>query len=225
MVAAWWTGSRVLVTTTWEWVTADDGKERAGRLTTLAVGGALVATAGVTRAPALGWLVPAVWTLAAWAAAPFPGAEPSPEQDQQNTGEPGEQPTTEPPALPAADIVARAVREICADTAQRGVHLAHLADEIPGATKAAVRRALEDAAVPITQSLNLKHAGGRQLNRQGVLLRDLPAGLGEDPAPAPAEGPLPGPLQPPAHTPVSTRLLAAPEAADHSPIRPHPGPE
>ncbi|WP_075001186.1 hypothetical protein [Streptomyces qinglanensis] len=207
------TGSRALLERGAAWVAAGDGTQ--GSVTRL--GGVAAGAVGIVllvdQHPPMMTPLTAAWCVAAWTLAPAP----TPRNDQDEPGE--EQPAEAVP--PAAHIVALAIREITADTGQRGAHLDTIADALPGATKQTVRQALDAAGIPVTEGLNLKAAGGRQRNRQGVLLRDLPDGLGHLPD-TPAPGPPGSPDRGPAYTPVTPHPQPGPAPAPHTPNSPHP---
>ncbi|MFE9391686.1 hypothetical protein [Streptomyces sp. NPDC006784] len=204
-------GSRALLERGAAWIAAGDGTQgsatRLGGVAAGAVGIVLL----VDQHPPMMTPLTAAWCVAAWTLAP------APRNDQD---EPGEQPVEVVP--PAAHIVARAVREITADTGQRGAHLDTIADALPGATKQTVRQALDAAGITVTEALNLKAPGGRQRNRMGVLVRDLPDGLGQ-PDPTPAPGPPGSPDRGPAYTPVTPHPQPGAAPAPHAPTSPRPG--
>ncbi|MFE0875366.1 hypothetical protein ACFW4X_10860 [Streptomyces smyrnaeus] len=207
------TGSRALADRGVAWIAAGDGaKGSAGRLgwaAATAIGVAVV----VVQHPPLMTLLVAAWCVAAWVLAP------APRNDQD---EPGEDHHPAEAVSPAAHIVARAVREIAAETGQRGVHLDTIAAALPGATKQTVRQTLDAAGITVTEGLNLKAAGGRQRNRQGVLVRDLPEGLGQPPT-APAPAPPGGHDRGPAYTPVTPHPQPDVEPSPHTQTNPRPG--
>jgi hypothetical protein len=100
----------------------------------------------------------------------------------------------------------------------QGAHLDDLIDtgELGDWDKDTLKDALEEWGISVEEGGFKLTLGGRQRVRQGVRLRDLPAGAGQAPAPLPTgarEGAPTTPTQHPAAAPADTPPEAAAEAA------------
>ncbi|MER7395469.1 hypothetical protein ABT381_08130 [Streptomyces sp. NPDC000151] len=204
---ALFTGSSALIARGWAWVTAEDWKEALARLGYVAGGGYVLAYLAHNH-PSVVMPVGLVgWGVAAWMHTPSPtpatkrpaAAE---DADQEHDEDLDDQAFSPAPDL---ELVAALVRKL-AGTEHQGAHLDDLiaTGELGDWEKADLKAALTAWEVPVEEGLKLRF-NGQQRNRQGVRLRDLPAGLGEAPAEA-GEGAPPTPAQNP-----------APVAAEHPP--------
>jgi len=193
-------GSARIIVLTWRWCRAAPAGDRLlrgavpGGVLAVAVYGVRVEGRGVLLGLAGAWLVAAA-ALApreVWAPADAPAKEDSaPELAGPES------------ALPAAplgpELLAATVREIAGAHGWAGAHLSDIETRL-GATREALLAALAEAGIEVAEQLKVMLPGGRQRNRQGVRLRDLPAGLGEAPEPPP-----PGPVV--GHTEVADKTL------------------
>ncbi|MCX4639529.1 hypothetical protein OG775_31195 [Streptomyces platensis] len=232
MVRALCSGSAVLVGRGWAWITAEGPKETRARLGYTALG----AYAGVYVADSMPQIVmPAVvvgWIGAALMLAPSPpppggaarpavnltkGADEEHQEDEHDQAVEEDEDFVEPDMETVAGLIRR-----LAGT-QQGAHLDDLlaTGELGDWDKDELKTALAEWEIPVEEKGFTLRFSGRQRVRQGVRLRDLPAGAGEAPAGA-GEGPTPAPAQHPAETPGSAPSSTpsagpAPAAADPSP--------
>jgi hypothetical protein len=137
--------------------------------------GAVLLTAGTIKlllrlaTPYLGWIaggVTAAWIVAALLVAPQ--ALPA----RGNVEEP------ESPAPPRpAQVLAQFVKTVAAKHGQRGVHLDDLLPHLPGIDRQGLLAALREAGIPVKEQLKLRTPNGKQRNRQGIRVDDIPADL------------------------------------------------
>lgn len=219
-------GSAVLIGKGWTWITAEGVKEAGSRLLYSGIGlyaGAYLAHTNpqiVMPVAVVGWIGGALM----FAPSPPPPGKARPVDLTKQTALDDldeDQDLDEPE--PDLDTVAGLVRRL-AGTEHQGAHLDDLlaTGELGDWDKDALKAALIEWEIPVGEKGFTLRFNGRQRVRQGVRLRDLPAGAGEAPAAAgegAPSGPLPAPTQPPASTPPEGPAEAA---ADPSPP-PAPG--
>ncbi|MGW7024280.1 hypothetical protein ACWGGS_33745 [Streptomyces decoyicus] len=231
-------GSAVLIGKGWAWITAEGAKEAGSRLLYSGIGlyaGAYLAHTNpqiVMPVVVVGWIGGALMFAPS---PPPPGkakprvdlSKPAAVQDQDLVED---QELDEPEPEPDLEAVARLVRRL-AGTEHQGAHLDDLltTGELGDWDKDALKAALAEWEIPVGEKGFTLRFGGRQRVRQGVRLRDLPAGVGEAPAGAgegAPSGPPPGArsaaLQHPARGPRSGRRSPSPppspEALSEAPV-------
>ncbi|BDH16225.1 hypothetical protein [Streptomyces hygroscopicus] len=217
-------GSAVLIGKGWAWITAEGAKEAGTRLLYSGIGlyaGAYVAHTTpqiVMPVAVVGWIGGALM----FAPSPPPPSKGRPPVDLTKQAavedQDEDQDLNEPE--PDLDEVAGLVRCL-AGTQHQGAHLDDLlaTGELGDWDKDALKAALAEWEIPVEEKGFKLTLDGRQRVRQGVRLRDLPAGAGETPAAAgegAPSGPPPAPAQPPANTP--------PEGPAEGPAAPSPPP-
>nr|WSX25669.1 hypothetical protein OG690_38665 [Streptomyces tubercidicus]WSX25682.1 hypothetical protein OG690_38730 [Streptomyces tubercidicus] len=217
-------GSAVLIGKGWAWITAEGAKEAGSRLLYSGIG--LYAAAYLAHTTpqivmpvaVVGWIGGALMV----APSPPPPGKARPRVDltkQAAVVEDQDQDLVEDQELeePDLDIVAQLVRRLSGK--QQGAHLDDLlaTGELGDWDKDVLKTALAEWEIPVEEKGFTLRFSGRQRVRQGVRLRDLPAGAGEAPAAAgegAPSGPPSAPAQPPANTPPESPAQAA---ADPSP--------
>ncbi|MFI1161970.1 hypothetical protein [Streptomyces sioyaensis] len=224
-------GSAVLIGKGWAWITAEGAKEAGSRLLYSGIGlyaGAYLAHTNpqiVMPVAVVGWIGGALM----FAPSPPPPGKGRPPVDltKQAAVEDQDQDLDEDEVLdepePDLDAVVGLVRRL-AGTQHQGAHLDDLlaTGELGDWDKDELKAALAEWEIPVGEKGFKLTLDGRQRVRQGVRLRDLPAGVGEAPAAA-GEGAPSGPPSAPAQAPASTPPEGAAEgAADPSPP-PAPG--
>lgn len=219
-------GSAVLIGKGWAWITAEGPKEAGSRLLYSGIGlyaGAYLAHTNpqiVMPVAVVGWIGGALMFAPS---PPPPGkGERRVDLNKQAPVEEGDQDLVEDQEAdepePDPESVARLVRRL-AGTQHQGAHLDDLlaTGELGDWDKDALKAALAEWEIPVEEKGFKLTLDGRQRVRQGVRLRDLPAGVGEAPAAAgegAPSGPPPASTRPPASTPPES---PAPGAADPSP--------
>ncbi|WJY40011.1 hypothetical protein QT196_23540 [Streptomyces sp. P9-2B-2] len=207
-------GSAVLIGKGWAWITAEGAKEAGSRLLYSGFGlyaGAYVAHTTpqiVMPVVVVGWIGGALM----FAPSPPPPGKAKPRVDltkpaateDQHQDLVEDQELDEPEPEPDLESVARLVRCL-AGTQHQGAHLDDLlaTGELGDWDKDALKDALAEWEIPVEEKGFKLTLDGRQRVRQGVRLRDLPAGAGEAPAAA-GEGAPSGPPSAPAQAPAST---------------------
>ncbi|MGA5637104.1 hypothetical protein [Streptomyces lydicamycinicus] len=220
-------GSAVLIGKGWAWITAEGAKEAGSRLLYSGLGlyaGAYVAHTNpqlVMPVVVVGWIGGALM----FAPSPPPPGKGRPVDltKQAALDDLDEDQDLDEPE-PDLDTVARLVRRL-AGTEHQGAHLDDLlaTGELGDWDKDALKAALTEWEIPVGEKGFTLRFNGRQRVRQGVRLRDLPAGAGEAPAAA-GEGAPPGPPPVPAQPPASTPPEGPAEAAADPSPPPAPDP-
>ncbi|MEU5547636.1 hypothetical protein AB0G85_35650 [Streptomyces sioyaensis] len=223
MARALCSGSAVLIGKGWAWITAEGAKEAGSRLLYSGIGlyaGAYLAHTTpqvVMPVVVVGWIGGALM----FAPSPPPPGKGRPPVDltKQAAIEDEDQVLDEPDL----DAVVGLVRRL-AGTQHQGAHLDDLlaTGELGDWDKDALKAALAEWEIPVAEKGFKLILGGRQRVRQGVRLRDLPAGVGEAPAAA-GEGAPFGPPSAPAQPPASTPPEGPAEAAADPSPPPAPG--
>jgi hypothetical protein len=185
-------GSARIIALTWQWCRTAPHGDRLLRAT--APAGVLVLAVYAVRLEgraavaglAAGWLVGAAILAPRDAWRPSAPPQTTPAKDTQAAPKAADRtPLT-------AEAAAAAVRRVAAAGGWQGAHLDDVLAHLPGHSRKELLDVLAEARVPIAEQLKIRLPGGRQRNRQGVRVRDLPAGLGETP-PAPPQDPAAGP--------------------------------
>ncbi|MFD5322121.1 hypothetical protein [Streptomyces sp. NPDC127098] len=226
-------GSQELVRRATLWVASGEGWQGSARRLGAVVAGAVVAVRATGDYP----IIPAVavtgWCIAAWVlpSVPYsPGVKApaeageqgqhSPDDDQVDAAGDGQELDEDgAPAAVDRDSVLQLVRDVAGD--RHGAHLDDVLDAglrsglLTGWDKGTLRAELEGWDVPVLDQLKLRF-DGRQRNRVGVRLADLPPAP-ERPAPAPAQPAPEAADEPVSEAPAGAVVGASPPPAPGAP--------